>query len=193
MTDVTRYRDFAEKKTVSVSAARLLHSDVADTALQELFNLPEKCLIIDAGIVVDVAGQGGLTVDFGFAGGNELGNDIALDSTGYKQVAMATLLTTLTGVTALTSTAGTVTALVLGEGTPNTLTSGTVSLTNGAGTCTLTSGAGTATKAPRILTETGKNVTAKFSADPSAGDFTFIVEYIEYTLKNGQRTEYTAH
>ena len=135
MTDLTRLRDFAEKKTISVSAARLLHSDVAGTTLQELFNLPEKCLIVDAGIVVDVAGQGGLTVDFGFAGGNELGNDIALDSTGYKQVSLVTALTT----------------------------------------------------------GTGKNVTAKFSADPSAGDFTFIVEYIEYTLKNGQRTDYTAH
>ena len=134
MTDLTRYKDFAEKKTVSVSAAQILHSDVAGTALQELFNLPEKCLIVGAGIVVDVAGQAGLTVDFGFAGGNELGNDIALNSTGYKQVSLVT-----------------------------------------------------------VLTGTGKNVTAKFSADPSAGDFTFIVEYIEYTLKNGQRTDYTVH
>lgn len=192
MTDLTRYKDFAEKKTISVSAAQILHSDVADTTLQELFNLPEKCLIVDAGIVVDVAGQAGLTVDFGFAGGNELGNDIALDSTGYKQVSLVSTVTTLTGTTALTSTTGTVTSLTLEEGAPNTLTSGTVGLTNGAGTCTLTSGAGTAVKAPRILTGTGKNVTAKFSEDPTAGDFTFIVEYIEYALKNGQRTSYTA-
>ena len=142
MTDLTRLRDFAQKKTVSVSAARLKHSDVADTTLQTIFNLPEDALIVDAGVLVHVAGQASLTADFGFAGGAELGNDLVLSTTGYK------------------------TGMPLTEGTPNT--------------------------SARIPTLTGKDVTVKFSADPSAGEFTFICEYIEFALKNGNLTAITA-
>lgn len=145
MTDITRLRKNAEKKTRSVSSAEIRHGDVAGTTLQELFNLPSNCLIVDAAIAVEVAGQGGLTVDFGFDGGAELGSAIAISTTGAKTVPL----------------------VVSGSGTIGT-------------------------KAPRILTDTGKKVTAKFSADPTAGVFHFIVEYIEYTLGNGKLTNYSA-
>jgi len=156
MTDLTRKKDFAEKKTISVSSARLQYGDIADTTLQELFNLPENCLITDAGIIRHTAGQAGLTVAFGFAGGTELGAAVVMSAAGYID------------------TAEVIATLALAEGTPNTLTSGTI------------------TKGPRILTTTGKNVTVKFSATPTAGDFTFIVSYIEFDLGNGKMTNYTA-
>lgn len=154
MVDITRLRKNAEMKVISVASALIKHGDVAATTQQLLYNLPANSLIIEAGISVDVAGQGGLTVDFGFDGGNELGNDIAISSTGYKQVTNA------------------IASLTLTEGTPNTLSAGTV------------------TKSPRILTGTGKAVTATFSADPSAGEFHFIVQFIEYTVGNGQFMNY---
>lgn len=152
MTDITRLKKFAEKKTRSVSAARVNHADVADTALQELFVLPANAVIVDAMVVVEVAGQSSLTVDFGFDGGSELGNDLDIDGTGVVSVPLVTSTT----VTGEAQTA-----------------------------------AGTAVKAPRIATGTGKTVTAKFSADPSAGEFVFIVEYIEYDLGNGMLTNYS--
>lgn len=153
MTDLTRLRKFAEKKTYSVSAATVKHGDVAGTTLQELFKLPANALITDAAVVVKTAGQTSLTVDFGFDGGNELGNDLDIDGAGVVTVPLVTS-TTVTG---------------------NAETA-----------------AGTAVKAPRIDTGTGKTVTAKFSADPTAGEFVFIVEYIEYDLGNGQLTNYSA-
>jgi len=174
MTDLTRKKDYNEKKTISAMSARVTHDQVADTALNELFNLPADALIRLAGVVVHTAGDAGLTVDFGFAGGAELGNDIPLDATGYFDADAVSTVTTLTG---------TVTALTLTEGTPNTLDSGTVAIT---------SGAGTVAAAPRILTTTGKNVTAKFSADPTEGDFTFIVEVLEFELGNGKLMDYSA-
>ncbi len=146
MTDLTHLRNFSEKKTMSVASARVKHGDVGDTALQELFNLPPNAVITDAMVVVEVAGQNSLTVDFGFDGGNELGNDLDIDGTGVVSVPLVTS-TTVSG---------------------NAETA-----------------AGTATKAPRIATGTGKTVTAKFSADPSAGEFVFIVQFIEYDLGNG--------
>lgn len=146
MVDITRLRKNAEKKTVSVAAAKILHSDVSSVALQELFNLPADCLIINAGVVVEEAGQATLTVDFGFDGGTELGAAMPISTTGYKQTTMP-----VTGVSGAT---------------------------------------GVATPAPRLLTGTGKTVTAKFSADPTAGAFHFIVEYIEYTLGNGKLMNY---
>lgn len=147
MTDLTRKKDYAEKKTRSVAAARVLHGDVADTSAHELFNLPANCLITDAFVVVDVVGQDTLTVDFGFDGGDELGD--ALDVHDATGVVSTPLQATVDG------------------------DAETVDIDNQI----------------RILTGTGKTVTALFSADPSAGDFTFIVEYIEYTLGNGKLTE----
>jgi len=134
MADLTRKYKNNEKKTYSVMAARVKHTDVA-TGTNELFTLPPNCLIVDAAIVAEVAGQASLTVDFGFSGGNELGNDIDIAQTGVDTVA-------------------------------------------------LVSGA----KAPRLLTGTGKTVTAVFSADPTAGEFIFLVEYIEYTKGCGDLT-----
>lgn len=145
MTDLTRLRKFAEKKKYSISAATVKHGDVAGTTLQELFKLPPNALIVDSAVVVKSAGQTSLTVDFGFDGGNELGNDLDIDGTGVVTVPL----------------------VVSGSGTIGT-------------------------KAPRIDTGTGKTVTAKFSADPTAGEFVFIVEYIEYDLGNGQLTNYSA-
>ncbi len=156
MTDLTRKRKFNEKKTLSTAAARVKHTDVADTTSHELFNLPPNAVIIDAMVNVEVAGQGSLTVDFGFSGGDELGDALAIDATGVKTTALD------------------IAALTLTEGAPNTLDSGTV------------------TPAPRLATGTGKNVTAKFSADPSAGEFVFIVTFIEYDLGCGDLLDYTA-
>lgn len=177
MTDLTRKHKFGEKKTKSVSAARLQLADVLGegTNTLNLFNLPPNAIVTDAYIVVDNATQAAITCDFGFSGGSELINDADMATTGVKQTAEVSTLTTLTG---------TVTALTLAEGTPNTLTSGTVALT---------SGAGTVVKAPKLLTGTGKVVTAKFSAEPNeAFDAHFVVEYTEYTLGNGNLTTVTA-
>lgn len=134
MADLTRKYKNNEKKTYSVVAARVKHTDVT-TGANELFKLPPNCLIVDAAIVTEVAGQASLTVDFGFDGANELGNDIDIAAAGVDTVAL----------------------------------SGGV-------------------KAPRILTGTGKTVTATFSADPTAGEFVFIVEFIEYTKGCGELT-----
>lgn len=139
MTDITYLRKNSEKKVVSVASALIKHGDVSSTALAELFNLPANCLITRAGVVVETAGQANLTVDFGFDGGNELGNDLDIDGTGYVEAGVAA------------------------SGNAETLA-----------------------MVPRILTGTGKTVTAKFSADPTAGVFHFIVEFIEYTRGNGQ-------
>lgn len=143
MTDITRLRKNAEKKVVSVSSAEIRHGDVAGTTLQELFKLPANALIVTAGVVVETAGQASLTVDFGFDGGNELGNDLAISATGYKQTLIA-----------------------------------------------VSGNAENITPSPRIPTGTGKTVTAVFSADPTAGVFHFIVEYIEYTRGSGEYTNF---
>lgn len=133
MTDLTRKSKFNEKKTVSVAAAELSHEDVSGTALQELFNLPPNALITAAHTIVHEAGQTSLTVDLGFAGGDELGDAVDIDDVGPEGGVLTTA----------------------------------------------------------IDTGTGKNVTAKFSADPTAGRFTFIVEFIEYTLGNGTLMDYS--
>lgn len=142
MGDITRLRKNSEKKVVSVSAAEIKAGDVTSTALQELFNIPPDALIINAGMVIEQAGQAGLTVDMGFDGGAELGNDYDCATEGYEQTLLAT-----------------------------------------------TSGGTVTTPAPRILSGTGKTVTAKFSAVPTSGVFHFIVEYIEYKLGNGTLTQ----
>lgn len=143
MTDLTRKKDFSQKKTRSVAAARVTHDMVSGTTAQELFNLPANALIVDAMVVVEVAGQNGLTVDFGYTGSaNALGNDLDIDGTGVVK-------------------------------TPLTVTN------DGAGTDPVAGGIA-------IPTTTGKEIIATFSADPTAGSFVFIVEYIEYDLANGQ-------
>lgn len=153
MTDLTRTKHFNEKKTHSVACAVVTFDQVPDTNLVELFNLPERCLIIDAWVIPEVAGQANLTADFGFAGGNEIINDVDIDDTAVKQAPYATSVTV--------------------SGEAQTVTTGTVKNLN-------------------LTTGTGKNVTAKFSAKPTAGRFAFIVEYVEYTLGNGNLTNYSA-
>ena len=174
-TDITRLHKHAQKKTVSVSAANVLFGDVVSINTMQLFKLPPNALIVAAGVVVDTVANGAITVNFGFDGGIELGNALDIHTgVGYKQDKEVSTVTTLTG---------TLTGITLNEGTPNTFNAGTVALT---------SGAGTVTHAPRILTGTGQIVTAVFSAGPTAGDFTFVVEYIEYKLGCGNMTNYVA-
>lgn len=173
-TDLTRKKTYGEKKTISISAARLQLPEVLGlgTNTLNLFNLPANCIVVDAFAIVDNAAQGGVTMTVGFAGGTELLNAVSVASTGVKQTALVSTLTTLTG---------TVTALTLNEAAPNTLNTGTVALT---------SGAGTTVKAPRLLTGTGKTVTALFSAEPNeAFDITVVVQYIEYRKGNGDLTD----
>ncbi len=158
-TDLTRKRKFGEKKTKSVSSARLQLADVVglSTNVLNLFNLPPDAIVTDAYVIVDDAAQGGVTVDFGFAGGTEFGSALAVSATGVKEKAES------------------IATLTLNEATPNTLNAGTV------------------TKALRLQTLTGKTVTAKFSAEPNETvDMTFVVEYIEYRLSNGDLTTVTA-
>lgn len=149
MVDLTRKKDFAEKKSRSVAAARVTHDMVGDTTLHELFNLPPNAIITDAMVNVEVVGQATLTVDFGFDGGAELGNDLDVN-----------------GSTGVVYTAPSVT-------------------NDGAGTDPVDN-------LIRIPTGTGKTVTAKFSADPTAGSWVFIVEFIEYDLSTGELMNYSA-
>lgn len=194
--NLTRHHKNSHKKTVSVACAKLLFSDISPGAadINQLFVLPPNAVITHAAMIVETASNAAETVAFGFAGGTEFGAALAASSTGYKQSTEVVTLTTLTGTTTLTSGAvtGTVNALTLNEGTPNTLNAGTIvgTVTTLTGTCTLTSGAGTVVHSPRILTATGKTVTAAFSAKPTVGVFHFMVEYIEYTLDNGDLTNY---
>lgn len=135
MTDLTRMKNYSEKKTISVAAAVVDYTQVSSTAQQNLFNLPDNSLITRAFIINEANGQAGLTVDFGFDGGAELINDAGVDGTpGVVKDAMSV----------------------------------------------------------PVKTGTGKAVTAKFSATPTAGRFVFMVEFIEYTLGNGQLMNYTA-
>lgn len=150
MANLTHKSKFSEKKTRSVAAVRVTHDMVA-TGANQLFNLPPNALVVDAAVIVEAAGQANLTVDFGYTGAaNAFGNDLDIDGTGVVTVPQA------------------IAALTLTEGTPNTLSAGTV------------------TKSPRILTGTGLEVIATFSEDPSAGTFVFIVEYIEFDKGNGE-------
>ena len=135
MPDLTRVSDNNEKKTISVVAAVVEHGQVSNTDNVVLWNIPGRCLITRAYAVTEVPGQAALTADLGFAGGNELMNDVDLD------------------------------------GTPNTVDD------------VLTT---------PVWTGTGKQVTANFSADPTAGRFVFMIEYIEYTLGNGKLLNYSA-
>lgn len=62
MTNRTNIRDFAQKKSYSVSAASLRTEDFDGTNAIEVFNLPEKALVTNAYVVADVAGNSGLTL-----------------------------------------------------------------------------------------------------------------------------------
>src|SRR5688572_11534571 len=119
MVDLTRVSDNNEKKTISVVAAVIDHSQVPDTANVVLWNIPGRCLITRAYVINEVAGQAALTADIGFAGGAELINDADLD--------------------------------------------GTPGVVDDAMTIPIWSG-------------TGKQVTIKFSADPTAGRFVVMLE-----------------
>ena len=133
MTNLTRLGKNAEKKTSSVSAINITHDQIT-TGANEIFVLPDNCLITDVYCLTKVAGQTGLTLDLGFDGSNQLGDDLDIDNTGV---------------------------------TSNFHSSYTA-----------------------LDTGTGQTVTATFSADPTAGEFDIIVEYIEYTKGCGDLTNY---
>lgn len=137
MTNLSPAKKHNEKKTLSIAAATIDHTDVNGTALNELFQLPGRCLITRAYAINEANGQASLTADLGFKGGTgaELINDADLDGTpGVVKDAMSLA----------------------------------------------------------IWTGTGKTVGVTFSADPTAGRFVFIVEYIEYSLGNGKLLNYAA-
>lgn len=171
LTDITRKKNFSQKKTYSVAAARVTYDMVDGTHFNEVFRLPANALVVDVSMVVKVPGQTNLTVDFGTdANEDALLDEVAADGVAgtVKSTAEVSTVTTLTG---------TVTALTLNEAAPPTLNSGTVALT---------SGAGTVAKSPRIDTNTGLVIGASFSAQPTAGEWVFVVEFIEYDIANGQ-------
>lgn len=132
MTDLRRKAKNAEKKTLSAASATILHSDVT-TGANEIFEIPENVLITSAYCIPLTAGQSLLTVDLGYDGGAELGNDLDIDDTAVKGGQLSTAL----------------------------------------------------------HSGTGKTVTATFSADPTAGEFVFVVEYCEYLVGNGCLTNYS--
>ena len=138
MVDVKKVTNFGKKKVRSVSSAQLVAGSSAalrggayvnSTAQYDIFKVPANCLITDAYIITEEAGQTSLTCDLGFDGGAELINDADIDNTGVVKDA---------GI--------------------------------------------------KIASGTGKNVTAKFSAAPTAGRFHAVVEYIEYTRAAGELT-----
>lgn len=62
MTNRTDVRDFAQKKSYSVSAGVLEAGDFDGTNTLEVFNLPEKALVTNTYVVADEAGNSGLTL-----------------------------------------------------------------------------------------------------------------------------------
>lgn len=134
--DKTRLKKAAEKKTVSVSSTKVLFSDVPapGTDTLQLINLPENAVVTDAYLVVNKATQAAITVDIGFAGGAELGNNLVVSAVGFVAGALvnnaAHLLTgtgkTVTVIFSALPTAGDIDIVV--EYTEHTLSNG--NLTN---------------------------------------------------------------
>lgn len=89
MVDLTKVTKNAQKKTLSVSSAVLVGGSTAalnggsyvnTTSNYDLFRIPANCLITDAYVVVEGAGQANLLADIGFDGGAELINDADIDA-----------------------------------------------------------------------------------------------------------------
>ena len=88
MVDLTKVTQNAQKKVKSISSAILVGGSTAalnggsyanTTANYDLFRLPANCLVTDAYVVVEAAGQANLTADIGYDGGAELINDADID------------------------------------------------------------------------------------------------------------------
>lgn len=92
MTNRTNVRDFAQKKSYSVSAATLQAEEFDGLNAIEVFNLPEKALVTNAFIVTEVAGPLLLTlkVDVGATSVILAGN---ADTTGGISEAGTNVLT----------------------------------------------------------------------------------------------------
>jgi hypothetical protein len=131
MTDKTYIRDFANKKTASISAATVRVNDFDGTNAIDIFNLPEKALVTNTYVITESAGNTGLTLDVSI-GATVIVNDADVDTTNDF----------------------------------------TESATNN-------------------ITGTGKTVSVKPSVEVTSGEFTIIVEYIEYTLNTNMLTNYS--
>lgn len=151
--DITRKKDFSQKKTRSVASARVTYDMIGTTEFNELFKLPANALIVDACMITKVAGNAGLTVDFG----SDANEDLLLDEVAADAAAGT-----------VTSVGFDISGLTLTDGTPNTYL------------------AGRAVKTPRIDTGTGFSAGVSFSENPTAGEWVFIIEFVEYDLCNGQ-------
>lgn len=106
MGDLTRTAKFSEKKSRSVAATEraMLYSEFDTTSAVTLFNLPANCLITDAYVITETAGQTSLTLDVGVTGDADgLIADADVDNTGIVKDALSTGVLTGTG-TAVTVT-----------------------------------------------------------------------------------------
>ncbi len=143
-TNKTGTRDFAEKKTYSVSAATLRAEDFDGNNPIAIFNLPEKSLVTATTLVVN----------------EEDGGD-----GGFLQVSIGSKVA--------------IQAASIDEPDDFTPTSSTKYLTGTGKQVTVTP-----------VTDAGLAITSG-SAAPAAGEFTVIVEYIEYTLGTLNLTNYS--
>lgn len=87
-----------EKKVRSVVATRVQLADFSGTDNLQLFVLPANCLITAARVVVATAAQASTTLKIGTsAGGNDLGNALALSAAGVVGGALTNGVDTGTG------------------------------------------------------------------------------------------------
>lgn len=130
MTNITHIRDFAQKKSYSVSACTLRTEDFDGTNALAVFNLPEKALVTNTYVIIESAGDPG----------TRLGVAIGAVEVVVADVGMA-------GSTTIDSTT--------------------------------------------VVTGTGKTVYVEPHMPIMRGEFTVIVEYLEYTLGTGHLTNYS--
>lgn len=90
MEDLTRYNGNPEKKSICLSVAEVKNTDMPAVDDYLVFILPENALIVNAGVIVEEAAQALATIDVGFDGGAQLGNDLAIDAVGFVAGAIAT-------------------------------------------------------------------------------------------------------
>lgn len=134
MPSITNIKDFAKKKTYSVSAAVLDFSDFSSTDVMDVFIIPEKSILMNLMVIPDVLGQASL----------KLKVDVVVGTTTTAAIAAADVAT---------------------DKTISTFS----------------------TKTP---TGSGMVVRVTPTAAPTAGRFIITAEYLEYTLSNGDLTNY---
>lgn len=98
--NLTRYGKNNQKRETSVSVATIKAADMPSAAnYYQLFVLPARSIIKRVDVFVETAGQALLTCDLGYAGSNELGNDVDLATATIVDNVLATPLYTGTGKT----------------------------------------------------------------------------------------------